>query len=427
MNLTFQDFGVTRKTATLSNGIRLVTFEKKGLPVTLRTAIVAGDRFDLIGKEGTAHFLEHMLVAGTQKFPSKDKLATFIERLGGEFGASTGSVDIKVDIDIGDPADLPQVTELLSEIINRSLFDPKTFEKERVSVQREMANWHSSPQRFLSEVGTKLFYQGTPVGRIQSEDSVAAITHDDVTSFFENRVRGGDLTFLVGGDVEIGRVQEHLENEFSGLHPKKSDLGPDLPIVRKNIISSARYETSKEIHFTLAFRTATRFDPDIASLEMIAEILGGGRAATLSRILRYEKGLIYSIGAHSSGNIDYGTWRVSSSSSKDKLNEVLKIIGEEISRVYQGGLTEEEISFAKDKIVKSSRRNTQTVQGWVSAHTTPELFAQGEKWTFPYFLNLVSAQTKGDVDRVGKKYLKPESWYLAATGDITEDEIKFSF
>ena len=68
--MKLEDFGVERQETILSNGVKLILFNRKGMPVNIRVSFLAGSRFDQIGKEGSAHFLEHMLVAGTKNFPT---------------------------------------------------------------------------------------------------------------------------------------------------------------------------------------------------------------------------------------------------------------------------------------------------------------------------------------------------------------------
>ena len=85
------DFGIKRESGILRSGVRLTVFRKPSAPIYTSFAFLSGGRFDTVGKEGLAHFMEHMIVAGTKKFPTKDKLAEYLESYGGAFHASTGN------------------------------------------------------------------------------------------------------------------------------------------------------------------------------------------------------------------------------------------------------------------------------------------------------------------------------------------------
>jgi len=80
--LTLSDFSITRKEAILSNGLKLVVFERPNTLVAIRVLTFAGHRFDPADKQGLAHFVEHTLINGTKKFPTKDKMAAYIEEYG---------------------------------------------------------------------------------------------------------------------------------------------------------------------------------------------------------------------------------------------------------------------------------------------------------------------------------------------------------
>lgn len=155
--MTLKDFGIEKREASLSNGARLVVLRREKTPVSIRVLFRSGSRFDPPGKEGLAHFVEHMIVAGSRSFPTKDKLATYIEQLGGAFGAFAGSEVLGVDVEIGDPADFPQAVTVLHEILCEPLFEGRAIETEGKAILREIGEIKSNPGRYISEVGRKLF------------------------------------------------------------------------------------------------------------------------------------------------------------------------------------------------------------------------------------------------------------------------------
>ena len=81
-------FGVELHQSLLKNDVNVFLFYRKGMPIFLRTLFFAGSRFDTIS--GTAHFLEHLITSGTEKFPSKNIIADHIQKIGGEICGGTG-------------------------------------------------------------------------------------------------------------------------------------------------------------------------------------------------------------------------------------------------------------------------------------------------------------------------------------------------
>ena len=105
---------------------------------------------------------------------------------------------------------------------------------------------------------------------------------------------------------------------------------------------------------------------------------------------------------------------------------MLDAICEEFERVYNGRITEQELSFAKSKTIKSTRMNMQTSQAWVSFHTQYNLHL-GPDWDLATYLSNIEQVTMADLKRVGAAYFKPGSWYLGMVGDITQSDFKVNY
>jgi len=419
-----EDLGVTRQDNTLSNGTELVLFEKPGTPVYMRAVVLGGSRFDPIGRDGTSHYLEHMLAAGTQKFPTKDKLAAYIEQYGGGFSASTGSEVVNINSAVGDPQDLDVAFEVMHEMILASLFAPNTLETENASILKELGDKKSNPGEMIWEVYRRLFFQGTEVGRstLGTEESIKGITGEDLLQFYRDRFRSGRMALVVGGGVTLAQIVEHVEDQLllpEGTRPESVGL---LPVHRNEEISVEHYSDKEQVHPVFGFRTTPVSHPDSAALTVMAEILAGGRASTLSKKLRLERGLVYSVFAGRLELSDAGTWTVKTSTSRDKLQEVVDVICDEIKRVSDSGLNEDEIHFAQRKLIKSKRMQLQSSGSWVAWHATRELISRQPFSLEDNTRSLLEVTSEKTRD-VAQEYFGADRWYLGLCGDVTENNI----
>lgn len=426
--ISLEDLGTRRREAILSNGARVVVFERSGMPVYMRAAFFGGSRFDADGKEGTAHFLEHMLTAGTKKFPSKDKLAAYIERYGGIFGATTWLDDINVNVAIGEPNDIDRAFEVLHEMLLESLFDDRAFEAERGSILGELRDAHSNPGRWVFDVATRVCFQGTPLAKstLGTEGAVYAITKDDILTTYREHIAANRMLLMVSGGVTLEEIVEKANRALSIPVSGQPLLDWELPVARRINTEIEFYSGGEQVHAVLSFRTSGIGSKDNASLDVIAEVLGGGRASTLSRVLRYERGLVYSVSANHLEFAGAGMWYIKTSATKKKLQEVFEVIAKEIQRIMRDGLTSEELQFAKDKIAKSKRMELQSSGSWVGFHTRRQLINPAP-WTFIDYIHEIQAVTVADTKRVAEKYFTPDGWYVALCGDIAEDEVRFHF
>lgn len=416
-------FNVSHSTFTLSNGLRCVVFERPGMPVDVRAAFKAGSRYDAEGREGQAHFLEHMVVAGTKKFPTKTDLATFVEGFGGVFGASTTKEEINLNIAIGDPVDLEIAFGVLGQMLTQSLFDDSTIENERQAVLGERGNNEANATSRSANLQFSLLFQQTVTGRsgVGTVAGVNDVTKTDLTSFLMKLLTTDRGLIIVSGGVTSDQVEKAAERHLSTLPQGESvfDDG-ELPSIRATPIMIEKMENA-QLQISFGFRTCVLGHADATPLRLAATILGGGRSSTLIRILRQEQGLVYSAGVQTSQMMAGGWWLVKTTAPKDKLQAVLDATCGELKRFHEGGITQAELNFAKSKTIKSTLRTMQTSLAWVDFHTCHNLHL-GTNWTIADYISAIETTTLDDIHRVGAKYFAHDSWYLGLVGDVTKQD-----
>ena len=145
------------------------------------------------------------------------------------------------------------------------------------------------------------------------------------------------------------------------------------------------------------------------ALNILADILGGGTTSRLYRSLIVEEGIAAGTGAYyddtalNDGRFAlYGTPRGTAD-----LATVESAIDAEIARIVKDGITEDELERAKNRVRKNLiyLRDSQTAMArrFGAALSTGQTIAEVEDWP-----KRIEAVTVADVDRVARKYLKPE-------------------
>ena len=426
--MQLSSFGVTRSTFTLPNGLRCVVFERPGMPVNARIAFKAGGRYDPAGKEGLAHYVEHMIVAGTQKFPTKTDLATYIENYGGIFGASTQKEEMYVNAAIGDPADLDIAFNALEQMLTKSLFRDKAIANERQAVLGEIGNWEANPASKIWDVMYRLFFQETALGRstVGTVGTVNSIQQPELLQFVREMLTAERGVVIVSGGATAEEVKNSALKHLINI-PQSGRVGDasEIMINRANPIMIEAKE-NEQLQVRLGFRTCNLQSNDTVPLDLIATILGGGRASSLTRILRQEQGLVYSVAAGSNHMSSGGWWSVNTTAPKAKLQRVLDSTCLEFQRVYDGGITAAELEFAKNKTIKSTLRLMQTSQAWVDFHSRQALYGDAA-WSLSDYLQAVADTSLKDVAGVGAKYFLPGAWYLGMVGNVTEQDFDVNY
>ncbi|MEK7187106.1 MAG: pitrilysin family protein [Patescibacteria group bacterium] len=409
-------FGVEAHESRLSNGMKVFLFKRKGMPISLDVSFFAGSRFD--ETPGTAHFLEHMLVAGTEKFPSKNLISDYLMEVGGDFGASTGNDTLKISIDIPEAIDLHRGIEVLNEMLANSIMSDKSLETERGSIFSEIADRKSHPGSYLWEVMRRLSLQGTDAAKstLGTAESVKLINKKGLLKHKERYINTGRGVFVASGDIGMNRLCAQLE-KISLPSSDRFQALKKLPIIREKIVDVEKYPGVEQLQVVLANRIDIENYREDCSLRILLSILGEGRGSRLITKLRYEKGLVYGISGSCMTAPDWDDFYVRLSCDKNNFESSKQAIAEVFENLRKNNITKEEFNRSKSALVKGAIPSFQTSYSWVRFHVYDALFEPDDMETPEDFIQEVSNLTLDDIKHVIDKFLKPEEFYTAICGD----------
>lgn len=424
--ITLSDFGVTRFEGQLQGGARVVLFRRPGMPISIHAVFQNGARYDPVGKDGLSHYSEHMLVAGTEQYPTKDLLAMRIEAVGGMFSAATGYERMRLKFDLADAGDVPVAAELMNQMVNRSLLSEKLQATERGSVSQEIDMYDADVTKSVMYRFYQLGWRDPALKRhiLGTQETLSAITGVDVRKFFAQMFGQRRLTIVASGGVELPELvavlDEHLELE--------SDRGQRLvstPVASQVYSSVVPFDINDQITFRVGFRIPGETSKDAVTLQLLAVLLGGGRASTLMRVLRQERGLVYDVHATMLQLQSEGLWFVHAACAKERLAETLELIATQLRRAVAGGITPAELEFVKNKRLKSLKRGLQTSQEWVVRHLDDEVALTGE--TIVEKIRRIEAVTLADLQRVAEAYFLPSGAIVVGAGRLTVEDTVLPF
>lgn len=411
-----EKFGVNIHREKLKNGVDLFLFERKGMPIYLRATFFAGSRFDSI--PGTAHFLEHMLLAGTKKFPTKNLIANHIQKVGGDFGASTNNNILRFNVEIPEAQDLDIGIEVMSECLTNSLFKETTLETERGTILSEIRSKKNNPKEYIGEIQRRVALQGTPAARstLGDETSIKNITKNNLINYQKDFINSGRLSFVASGDISIKILKEKL-NSVNLESGEKFIPGEKLPIIRERDTDVEFYKDISHLQVALVCRTNLENYTEYCALRVLNTILAVGRGSRLMTKLRYENGLVYTVASSVFNTIDWGTLRVNLSCDKGNLEKVKNIIFQEFNDLRQNNISPMELENTKSKISKGSMRHFQTSEAWVDFHENDALFSPSDFHTAEDYIKTINKLNLENIKKVVDKYLFKENFYTAICGD----------
>lgn len=411
--LTLKDFGIKREEKTLKNGCRVILYEKKNSPLFMKACFLAGSRFDSKGKEGLAHFVEHMLVSKTKNFETKDKLAVSLEKYGGSFSISTNNNFISINGEIGDISDFDILMNFFNEVINNPIFTKKNFLTERESIINEIGNLNFSSSGFFNKIFLDTFYEETPLKKntLGTEESLKNINLKDIVGFYNKNITSQNCTIISCGDIKIDELVKKIEQKIKFKNRGENEINNilyPLPTEGKKIFLDNALSNQSLINIGFRVPSGFNYSPEI---EAIGMILADGRASRLKKKLRYDKGWVYAI--YSSYRIyqDAGGFLIKTTANQKTVDGVIKIIISEIKEVRRKGVTKTELAFIKDKTYKSVKIDLQTSKDWVNNNYSSEILYKNKETRLD-LVNKIIKVTNKDIIKISNKYLSEEKAYI---------------
>ena len=283
-----------------SNKPKCVFVENKELPlICIDFWFKAGSALEEKDKNGTAHFLEHMIFKGSNKI-MPGEFDHKIESLGGISNASTGYDDAHYYVLIP-KNNFKESLALLTNIVLSPSINMNEFEKEKSVVIDEIKQQNDQPDEklfnyFLSRVWKNNNYGKTILG---TEKDVESLEISDLENFHKTYYNNENFCIAIAGNLSKNIFEECYENNFFNL---SGDNKPQKNIKKESILIS-RYGR-EEIYFDniefsrilMAWRIPSLKNQRInIGFEILASILSFGRNSRLVKFLKEEKNLVQSI------------------------------------------------------------------------------------------------------------------------------------
>ncbi|MEX0887868.1 MAG: pitrilysin family protein, partial [Patescibacteria group bacterium] len=271
------------KKDTLKNGIRLITVPMPNLEsVTAMIGIGAGGRYEESRTQGIAHFTEHMLFNGTEKRPSSFAISSELDALGAHFNAFTDK-EITAYYVKAESKNLPQILDVLTDMVFNSKFDLKDIEKESRVIIEELRMYKDEPRSWVQNVYDQLVFAGNPLGWeiLGTEETLSAMKRESFLEYLDTWYRPHNLVVAVAGRIgeeqALAEVREVLGRRAAG---EVAEL-EKFTMVQKEPQVKIEERKTDQTHFVLGVRAYPRSHPKREVLEVLISVLGGGMSSRL--------------------------------------------------------------------------------------------------------------------------------------------------
>lgn len=389
---------------TLSNGLTLILDPDAAAPVVSAQFWVATGSMheDTHLGAGISHFLEHMVFKGTRDYDA-DTLADTVQAAGGHWNAYT-SFDRTVYYIDGPAESLPVFLKTLSGLVFFPTLPESEFEKEKDVIRREIDMGLDDPDnaasRLLFTTAFTLDPRRHPV--IGHRHLFDTITYRDLTSYHHARYTPDRTFVVISGDFDAAAARELLTALTAGKLPacgREPLLVNDPPqLGPRRMRETFAIPTSR---ISLAWKAPALDHPDAPAYDVLAGILGRGRASRLHRSLREEQELALEISAFSWACPGReGVLAISADADPTKRDALIAAIHSELAALPDTPL-EDDLAKAKRQIFASQFRSLTTASGRAADLASNWHEARDLDFTQRH-LAAINAVTSADVCRVAR-------------------------
>ena len=403
----------------LSNGLEVWMVEQKELPiVSMNLVLKSGSAGESADRTGVAGMTASLLDDGTKTRTAVD-IANQLQAIGvGGVNAGSGFDSTTVSMQTL-TKNLDQALDIYADVITNPIFPAKELESLRgrslVGLRQQKAN----PNAISNTVYNKVLYGTHPYGRDNTEQTLKAITRDDLVKFYESNYRPNNGVLIVVGNYDKAALKTKLETAFAGWKPGDvaSSTLPEAKGLDKTVIYLVDRPNSAQSIVSIGQIGIDRANPDYFPVVVMNSILGGAITSRVSMNLREDKG--YTYGARSGYSYRKGpgpfsaTADVQTGVTKESVMEFMK----ELNGIRGAiPITQKELDYNKQSLIRRFPSAFETVGGISGQLSNLVVYGLPESY-FNDYIAKVNAVTVEDVNRVAKQYLDTSKMAIVVVGD----------
>ena len=403
-----------------SNGLTVLLVPDHSAPVvTFQVTYQVGSRNEVTGTTGATHILEHMMFKGSEGFndPKGNSIKQFLERVGGQFNASTSFDRTNYFATIGRES-LEGYIAIEADRMRHLWLHEADRQSEMTVVRNEFERGKNDPNNVLMEEVTAAAYEALPYHHptIGWRSDIEHVPIAKLRDFYDTFYWPNNATVTVIGDVEPAAALS-LVRKYYGVYAHSPSPIPTM-YTEEPAQSGERRVTVKrpgEVGTVIiAHKVPNGRDADQPALEMLDAILSSGKNARLYRAL-VDQGLALNAGAGTDLHHDLSLHTVyailAPGAEHDQVERAL--LGE-ITKIKSDGVTAAEVARVKQQFIAAEaykRDGTAAIAGEMN-----EWIGVGDWTLYVTFPQKVQQVTPADVQRVAKEYFKDDQsttgWFI---------------
>ena len=404
----------------LENGIAVLGAENKETPtVALRLQLDVGQRDEPLDKLGLAAMTAAMLNEATENY-TNEEMSNELQKLGASVFVGAGNRSTTLTIrSLSENFD--KTLELAKEKLLHPKFDQADFDRLQAQTIESIRTSKVQPATTASTVYQLLLFgkdNAFSYLNVGTEESVAALTLDDVKQFYADYYSPSIADIVVVSDFEKDELKEKLAifADWKGDEVTRPELAP-FPDIGETKIYLVDKPGAAQSEIRIGKRSMTfDADGDYYRAGLANFSLGGAFNSRINLNLREDKGYTYGARSSFSGNQEYGTFTAQAGVRTDATADSIIQFEKEISGVVADGLTETEMSFTRRALGQRDARRYETpsqkinILSQILEYDLPTDFIQTQN-------EILASVGKEELDRLATEHMSLEEAVIVVVGD----------
>lgn len=388
------------KKTVLPNGIRVVTEEISHVrSVALGVWLNVGSRDESHERSGISHFVEHMVFKGTRHYRT-GQIARSLESVGGYLNAFTSKEHTCFYARVLDQH-VERAIDVVSDLVQYPLFDPKELEKEKQVVLEELKNMEDEPDDLIYEYFDRSMFGDHPLGSsvIGRADSISSFDRRMLFEHFHRHYTPSQMVVAAAGNIDHNTMVKLVSDRFhstgskNGFHRKKATgrrLAPRMeqhekPIVQAHVCMGA-----------VAYGSRSRYR---FPLLVLNTLLGEGMSSRLFQNIRERYGFAYSVYSFANVLSDTGTFGVYVGTDSANIDRSIELIHRELQKLRAKPVSKAELQRTQEQLKGTMMLSLESMSSRMMRLGSGELIF-GEYVTLDSILRNIGAVTQNDVFEV---------------------------
>jgi predicted Zn-dependent peptidase len=400
----------------LGNGLELFLVEDHNYPtIDIRAMVRLGSVFESASQIGLASITGQVLRTGGTTSMTGDQIDKELETMAAYVSTGIGLTSGYITVSVL-KEDIDRALEILADILMNPAFQEDKINLAKIREKTGISRRNDEVGQITYREFQKLIYgKDSPYARHPEYATIEAITRQDIVDFYNQYFFPNNTIMAVWGDFGPKDMVAKIKKALGKWKEGEADI-PAIPEVSYEYKYTINYINKPDINqsnIMLGHIGGLRNNPDYPALSVMNNILSWDR---MYKKIRTDEGLAYDVWGYYGANYQVpGVFRCEAQTKSESTIYALELMLEELKRIREEEVSSSELARAKDGYLNSYVFNFDSRAKIVNRLMTYAFFG------YPLdFMDRVKKGvekvTKRDVQRVAKKYLRPDKVQILVVG-----------